>query len=60
MKPPTDEKQKDVFIVDNSLFDRSRSDYNHLCCQGNLKRKAVTGRTGGVRGEIYNLPYPIL
>ena len=25
MKPLTDEKQKDVFIVDDSLFDRSRS-----------------------------------
>ncbi len=25
MKPLTDEKRKDVFIVDDSLFDRSRS-----------------------------------
>lgn len=30
MKPITDEKQKDVFIIDDSLFDRSRSKKTEL------------------------------
>ncbi len=30
MKPLTDEKRKDVFIVDDSLFDRSRSKETEL------------------------------
>ena len=34
MKPLTDEKRKDVFIVDDSLFDRSRSKKSGTACQG--------------------------
>lgn len=30
MKPLTDEKRKDVFIIDDSLFDRSRSKKTEL------------------------------
>ncbi len=45
MKPLTDEKRKDVFIVDDSLFDRSRSKKTELLAKvfGHCSMKYLQG-----------------